>query len=200
MRDSTSGGKEFEGFPGSAQYQYPYRDTSPAFPPSAPSDPMAPQTPAAWPQQTLGFAPEVSPSKVHVPTYPSNQPISSGAEGGSGVLAPLAQVMRPDGHCGPRRLGWQDMVPVAKSPTGRWADVTRDEDGICGYVVFVLVDDGTYAPYRIDGIDGFRVAYDVAAGGGDSSYASSRPNRPYLTCRHVSVGKELVTLHLPQEP
>lgn len=104
------------------------------------------------------------------------------------VVALDASVVGESGWCVPRRLSWQDTVPVVRSPTGRWVDVVASPSGRACCSFFVQTDDGLFAPYRLDDLDELRVAYDVDVSAG---------GQPYATCRPMPVGRPLVVLHLP---
>lgn len=118
------------------------------------------------------------PSQAQPQAMPAPQPTSG----------PLADGGEEGGFPVPSRLGVGSSVPVTRCPDGRWASCFATGDGELQIVIYVLMQDGTYAPYRIEGVGALRLALDAT------------PGAESLSCTAPSSGRPVHVLHLAPRP
>lgn len=100
---------------------------------------------------------------------------------------PLLDDLDEDGFQMPRRLAMGATVPVTRCPNGAWAMSFVMNEREFHTIVYVQVQDGTFAPYHIEGIGALRIAPDATDG------------QAYMTRIPARSGNPMHVLHVPPE-
>lgn len=101
------------------------------------------------------------------------------------VTGPLPDTGEEDGFAVPARLGLGGTVPVTRCPDGSWAMSFMTGEGELHTLVYVRLQDGTFAPYHLEGVGALRMAPDATGG------------QAWLTQIPARSGKPVHVLHVP---
>ena len=112
--------------------------------------------------------------------WPSQQVLQEGP-----VTGPLPDTREEGGFAVPAWLSIGGSVPVTRCPNGDWSMSFMTGEDEFHTLVYVQLQDGTFAPYHIEGIGALRLAPDTTG------------TQAYLTRIPARSGKPVHVLHVP---